>query len=303
MLMPSYDELVSFRKETDPIEKKVKLKVASNTSGGHASLFKGRGLDFSEFREYSPGDDIRSIDWRVTARKGRPHTKIFVEERERSVFIIVDMNRYMQFGTRGTFKSVQAARAAAFLAWTAHHLKDKTGAILFGQIPEGIQFLPARSSRKSIWQLLKILCEPSLPQSVEIKIEDALEEARRRIPTGSSVFIISDFYAVSADFKKSAGILSRKCEVSFVKVNDPADRVLPSADQIRFSDEAGQWLEVNTSDLKSNELYHQLWNKSDAILKELAHRNRIKILRISTSGNISEELFRESTLPLRRAAR
>jgi uncharacterized protein (DUF58 family) len=293
-LNPDYQELVALREEANLREWDSKSKVASVKLGERSSMFKGRGLDFSEFREYSPGDDIRSIDWRVTARKGRPHTKLFTEERERSVYVIVDMNRYMQFGTRGTFKSVQAARAAALFAWTANHLKDKTGAILFGAIPEGVSVLPARSSRESIWQMLKILCAETegaleLP---EIGLEFALERARRQIPRGSCVVIISDFFQLSEEFETSLGILSRRCEVVLVKVNDPVDQKIPEVNRLEFSNDAGARTEIDTNDSGGSELYQKMWAERDARLQEMAYRFRAKILRVSTSGDVAEELFR-----------
>jgi uncharacterized protein (DUF58 family) len=291
MLMPNYDELAALKKETNPQEWNSKRKVGSTHLGGHSSLFKGRGLDFSEFREYAPGDDIRSIDWRVTARKGRPHTKVFTEERERSVYIILDLNRYMQFGTRKTFKSIQAARSAALIAWSAHHLKDRTGAVLFGSIPEGIQFLPAKGSRKSIWKMLKIICTES-PNHSEVKIEDALERARKRVNTGSSVFVISDFFILPPGFKKSLGALSRKCEVTLVQINDPADMDIPASDRIQFLDENGQSIEIDTSDAHGAERYRQLWAKSDHMLTETARQLRTKLFKVSTESDVTQELSR-----------
>jgi uncharacterized protein (DUF58 family) len=299
MLMPDYDELTALKKETRGQEWNSKRKVGSTHLGGHTSLFKGRGLDFSEFREYSPGDDIRAIDWRVTARKGRPHTKIFTEERERSVYIILDLNRYMQFGTRNTFKSVQSARAAALIAWTSHQLKDKTGAILFGSIPGRIQFLPAKGSRKSIWRMLKLICTES-PNHSDVKIEEALERARKRIHTGSSVFVISDFFLLSPEFKNSLGALSRKCEVTLVQVNDPADLNIPNSDRIQFLDEDGQSVEIDTSDELGAKRYRELWANSDRTLIETARQLRAKLFKISTESNVTQELSRSLNSALSR---
>ena len=109
-------------------------------SGDYASPFRGQGLAFHEVREYRFGDDIRSIDWRVTARTDKPHVKVFTEERERTVILCIDANAAMRFGTRGTFKSVQAARAAALLGWQANGSNDRVGCIVFGDVPGGMQF-------------------------------------------------------------------------------------------------------------------------------------------------------------------
>ena len=292
MLLPDYNELVALGRHADPEGWGSRRKVMSEIQGAHVSLFQGRGLDFSEFREYSPGDDVRSIDWRVTARKGRPYTKIFTEERERAVYIIVDLNSYMQFGTRNTFKSVQAARAAALLAWTSHHLNDKTGVLLFGQCSEGIKFLPARRSRKSIWEMLRSLCQPEDIHR-RVSLSEALEIADRYLPIGASIFVISDFVDLGSHFEKNMGLLSRRREVSLVKVNDPADMHMPDAGRIQLSDHQGHKMEVNTSDRRGLELYQQLWQQSEMLLEDVAKKFRLKTLRIKTDGNVAEDLSRE----------
>ena len=297
MLMPDYEELVGLKNQTNP--QGLGAKAKSHVFGDHASLFKGRGLDFSEFREYALGDDIRSIDWRVTARMGRPHTKVFMEERERSVFVIVDVNSYMEFGTRQTFKSIQAARAAALLTWSAHTLHDKTGAILFGHIPERIKVLPAKRSRKSIWEMLKTLCTESQCAN-EVNIEDALAIAGKCIPTGSSIFIISDFFNLNSEFEKQLGLLSRRCDVTLVKVNYPADKNIPQVDEIHFSNGNDNQILVNTNDLKGAALYRQLWQESETLLTEMAHRYRSKIIRLTTDREVSTDLFRGLNPSLRR---
>jgi uncharacterized protein (DUF58 family) len=299
MLKPDYEELLDLRRQTNFNDLNSKSKVVSSSIGGHSSLFKGRGLDFSEFREYVPGDDIRTIDWRVTARRGKAHTKIFIEERERSVYIIVDINSYMEFGTRRTFKSVQAARIAALIAWTANSLKDKTGAILFGQHQDGVQFLTARSSRKSIWEMLKILCSKTTINK-EVKIEEALQVARKRIPSGSSIFIISDFFNLSEEFEKSLGVLSLKCDVTLIKVNDPADKKLPASERIKFSNDFGVSSEVDTCDSLGSDRYQKMWAESDLTLSELVQKFRIKLKKISTTSDVCDELFSNHLISARR---
>ncbi len=290
MLLPTHDELLKLRTQTNSRGLEPKAKVKSPSYGGHSSLFKGRGLDFSEFREYVLGDDIRSIDWRITARTGKAHTKIFTEERERSVYVIVDTNSYMQFGTRKTFKSVQAARAAALIAWSAHDLGDKTGAILFGSLPEGIKFLTARRSRRSIWEMLKALCaKPSARE--EVKVEYALEQARKHIKHGSAIFIISDFFKVSEEFEKNLGLLSRGRDITLVKVTDPADKDLPLADTIHFSNSKDSSLTVNTNNVEGAAKYRQKWVQGDKILQEIVRKFRARLIRVTTNGNLVDEIF------------
>jgi uncharacterized protein (DUF58 family) len=294
MLMPNYDELVALKNQANPLRLGSKTKVHSAVMGGHSTLFKGRGLDFAECREYSPGDDIRAIDWRVTARMGRAHTKIFTEERERTVFIIVDINNYMEFGTRKTFKSIQAARAAAMIAWRGHELHDRIGAVLFGHIPEKIQVIRPSRSRKSIWAMLKTLCTPGERQE-DVKIEDALITADRCIPTGSLVFVMSDFFKRTPDFENTLGMLSKRCEVTLVQVSDPSDKDIPEANDILFSNRLDNRVTVNTSDLKGRELYRKSSMEKSAALIEISRRLRAKLVEISTDREVSQDLARRDT--------
>lgn len=157
MLYPDLNDLVRFGDLKVHLMHPSCRSVKSKMSGGHRSSFRGQGLEFDSVREYVPGDDIRNIDWRVTARTGSPHLKIFKEERERSVVICVDMNATMRFGTRNTFKSVQAARIAALLGWSAIASQDRVSACFFGDIPEAIQFFGPKRTGKSFCSLLKVL--------------------------------------------------------------------------------------------------------------------------------------------------
>ena len=301
MLLPDYEELVNLKTQSKAVRMDSRQKVVSPAFGGHTSLFKGRGLDFSEYREYAAGDDVRSIDWRVTARTGRAHTKVFTEERERDVFLIVDMNRYMEFGTRNTFKSVQAARAAAIIAWRAHELHDKTGAILFGSIPESIKFLNPTRSRKSIWEMFRTITQ-ARDHTPQVKIESALELAERRVPSGSTVFIISDFFEVSFEMETRLGSLSRRCEVTLVKVSDPADYSLPKVDEVHFSNEVGSEALIDTNDENANTIYQKIWKKNDTALGSIADRFRSKLIHISTDRDVVVDLLRNHPFREERSA-
>jgi uncharacterized protein (DUF58 family) len=291
MLMPIYEELLDLKNKTRGPFVKSNQKARSSLNGQHASLFKGRGLDFSEYREYQPGDDIRSIDWRVTARTGRAHTKIFTEERERSVFVIIDVNRYMQFGTKKTFKSIQAARAAALIAWRAHELNDKMGAILFGNFSEKVKFLAPKRSRKPIWEMLRLLCTENHGEQ-EVNIEEALTIADQRIPRGSSVFLISDFFEVSKEFENRLGLLSQKCDVTLIKVNDPVDMEIPNVNAVSFWDETGKKMDVNTEELNGRLEYQKIWKKNDAALVDTVCTTRVKLIRLSTDREVLDDLLR-----------
>ncbi|MES9868803.1 MAG: DUF58 domain-containing protein, partial [Sedimenticola sp.] len=160
-LTPRLDDLLELRHQAHSLGIASHHLVNTSFSGLYASVFRGTGLDFEEVRAYREGDDIRNMDWKVTARTNNPHLKIFREERERSVVLCVDQGPHMSFGTRGTFKSVQAARAAALLGWAANGLNDRVGGLLFGDTSEGLKHFRPTKDRRALWRLLKTLSEPS----------------------------------------------------------------------------------------------------------------------------------------------
>ncbi|MCX6990048.1 MAG: DUF58 domain-containing protein [Chlamydiae bacterium] len=150
MLYPELDDLIALKKQNSSFSRVSRRSVMSMASGNHQSPFRGQGLEFDSVREYVPGsDDIRTIDWKVTARMGSPHVKLFRQDRERHTIICVDRNTSMQFGTKNTFKSVQAARIASLLGWHALGEQDRVSSLLFGDVPGGVQFFPPKRTRSS----------------------------------------------------------------------------------------------------------------------------------------------------------
>lgn len=215
MLYPEFDELVSYKDLKLDLSQGSLRASHSLTLGGQHSPFRGQGLEFDSVRQYVPGDDIRNIDWRVTARTGSPHLKIFQEERQRHILLCIDMNTGMRFGTRRTFKSVQAARIAALLGWQgmAHH--DKISACLFGDIPGGIEFFTPKNGRMSFSQLLKRLCEPSA-ESSHVHLVEAVRRVSHAAQTGSLVYFISDFMDLeSRELERLLSRLRQRCDVVF----------------------------------------------------------------------------------------
>ena len=214
------------------------LRVNSLQTGAYVSRFRGRGMEFDESRPYQPGDDPRSIDWRVTARSTTAYTKLFREERERPVLVAVDLRSNMHFATRGCFKSVNASRAAALLAWAAHHRGDRLGGLIFGDTSH--RELKPRLGRRSALRFLHELAEHQDWQQRDPGVDssDALTQAmsalRRVARPGSLVVVISDF----ADFTRQAqsylSSVARHSEVLAVFMNDPIERELPPPGRYRL---------------------------------------------------------------------
>jgi uncharacterized protein (DUF58 family) len=194
-------------------------KASSAISGLHDSRFRGRGMDYQESRVYQAGDDIRNMDWLVTARTGTAHTKLFQEERERPIHIIMDNNLSMKFGTRKQFKSVAAAKAASLLAWAAVKNGDRVGVMSYGK--NGIHHEKPVGGKRGMMRLIAHLVQADLEQEkTTTQLEDALKRLRTIIRPGSLVIIISDFYQLGEDVKRHLIQLNKHNDVLALFVTD-----------------------------------------------------------------------------------
>ncbi|MFG1478421.1 DUF58 domain-containing protein [Xanthobacter sp. V4C-4] len=231
-------------------------KVRTHQFGGHRSSFRGRGMEFDEVRAYQHGDDIRTIDWRVTARTGKAHTKLFQEERERPVLLLVDARRAMRFGTRDCFKSVLAARAAAVLTWVAIAGGDRVGGVVLTPL-QLAAFRPERSRRR-ILHFVKAVAAATADgfgdEAEAVAAEPALAEAIARLRAaarpGTLVFLASDFADFDAAAARELNRLAQASQVTAVFVHDPLEARLPPPGSYRVSDGAAvARLETGRSDL------------------------------------------------------
>ena len=291
MLYPDFKELVSLGHKASRLQLTSGQRSWAATSGNYASPFRGQGLAFHEVRDYRFGDDIRSIDWRVTARTNKPHIKVFTEERERTVILCIDANAAMRFGTRGTFKSVQAARAAALLGWQANGSNDRVGCVVFG-VADGIAFFRPTRSRHALWQTLKLLSEPAQAvHAVPVTPESALQYLEPLAPRGALVLMIADFQNVTNTLEKRLGDIRRKCDVVLITVNDPADREIPAMETVIFSDDAGNKLALDTENAIGRMAYARQWQENRTQLEEIAVRKGIGIVDLHTDKDVYDELL------------
>ena len=191
---PRLDDLIELQHQAHTLGLASHHLVNSAFHGVYASVFRGQGLNFEEVREYHEGDDIRNMDWKVTARTNEPHLKVYREERERSVVLCVDKGPHMHFGTRNTFKFIQAARAAALLGWAANSLNDRVGGVVFGDSETGPQYYKPTKDRRALWQVLKELSEPAHDAQLGVDcLDQILQRADRGAGTGALIFVIADF--------------------------------------------------------------------------------------------------------------
>ncbi|MCK5718074.1 MAG: DUF58 domain-containing protein [Thiomargarita sp.] len=259
-------------------------RIRAQQSGSFLSSFRGRGMEFDEVRPYQEGDDMRSIDWRVTARTGKVHTKLFHEERERPVFLWVDYRAPMFFATRGVFKSVLAAQAAALLAWHALHHNDRVGGLIFSE--ETHHELKPQRGKHSVLQFIKQLAQMSHQSSQDNKnaAEYALGRLRHLARPGSLLFLISDFRYWNAKTESHLVHIARHSDVVMLCLHDPLESQLPPAGRYRLSNGIRDTM-LNTIDSKKVTQYHQRFKKHQAYLQNLAQQHRILLLSASTTDN------------------
>lgn len=225
-------DLIALRFPARQLRLSRKKRALSVLAGPNKSNFRGRGIDFEEVRNYQAGDDIRSIDWRVTARTGSAHTKLFREERERPVLVAVDQRNSMFFGSTHCFKSVLAAHLASLLAWSALDAGDRVGGLVFND--SGHREIRPRRSRKTVLALISQIDEynRALPSESEAAIEfsEVLANLRRIARPGSSVFIVSDFRGASDEHAREQLFqLAQHIEITAIACSDPLEAQLPRA--------------------------------------------------------------------------
>jgi uncharacterized protein (DUF58 family) len=252
-------------------------------SGQFLSPHKGRGMVFEETRPYQAGDDVRHIDWRVTARTHQPHSKLFREERETPVMIAVDYRLSMQFATRGVFKSVQAARLAGLLAWSAWHEQERVG----GQImtENGYQILKPQAGRAALLHFLHALVSPKWHHAQQpLSLADQLIRLRRYAHPGTRIYMISDFRGFEAESERQICELSQHCELSLIQVFDPLEAHLPDRGDYRFTDGKTFKL-IQSADSLTRQRYAQRFLNHQQHLQQLCRKYRISWQSVDTQQN------------------
>jgi uncharacterized protein (DUF58 family) len=225
------------------LELRTRRLVESSFAGQYQSVFKGRGMNFEEVRPYSPGDEIRAIDWNVTARTGEPYIKKFTEEREMTVMIVLDVSASGDFGSVRESKREMAAEVASILAFSAIHNNDKVGLLLFSDRVE--LFIPPKKGRLHILRLIREMLFFS-PKGRGTDLAGALEYMNKVITRRAVVFVISDFLA--GDFSRPLTVSARRHDMVALTVVDPTEEALPDVGVILLEDpETGEQIEVDTS--------------------------------------------------------
>lgn len=259
--------------------------ISTLLRGPQHSLLRGRGLEFDETRAYQTGDDYRHLDWRVTARTGRLHTKQFREERERSLYLLLDASPSMHFGTRNAFKWVSAARAAAIAAWLAVDNGDRVGGMVFGAGPNLLASHPATGEIGAlqlfrIWQGVQEVAtrERAHPPS---GLADALARLRRQARPGSLILIFSDFYTLDPACEAHLTYLGRHTDMAALLIYDPIEQSLPTGGGYPCSD-GERLMVVNTSDAGLRSRYRHYFEERKETVAALCRTHAIRFLTLGT---------------------
>jgi len=263
------------------------LRVNSLQTGAYVSHFRGRGMEFDESRPYQPGDDPRSIDWRVTARSTTAYTKLFREERERPVLVVVDLRSNMHFATRGCFKSVNASRAAALISWAAHHRGDRLGGLIFGDTTH--RELKPRLGRRAALRFVHQLAEhPDWTNRGVAKNSDpfaqAMSSLRRVARPGSLVVVISDFIDFNRAAQSYLSSVAHHNEVLAVFMNDPLERKLPPPGRYRIVSPDDE-LAIDTYAAAARRDYEHEFAERSHALETFCHRYGVHLMPMSTDDD------------------
>jgi|TARA_B110000971_G_scaffold43776_1_gene43441 uncharacterized protein (DUF58 family) len=273
--------------------------VKAQMSGGYVSSFRGRGMEFHESRPYQPGDDIRAIDWRVTARSGVTHTKVYHEERERPVLLWVDLSPTMFFGTRQCFKSVVAAKLAALLAWSSVQHGDRLGGLIFSDQHHD-EFRPKQGNAAVLHFIKKLASHPAWDQQYKSTVASdsnpdagiqALNRLRQVAKPGSLIVLMSDFRFLTDSCRTHLSHLARHNDVVMLFTHDPLEQALPSSGRYQLTDGESR-LTVDSANMTSREQYQQRFVAHHQKLEQLCKQLHSLLIDVSTASNLIDVLKR-----------
>ena len=275
-------------KKVRKIEIKTRGLSSNIFAGQYHSAFKGRGMAFSEVREYQYGDDVRDIDWNVTARFNKPYVKVFEEEREMTVMLLVDMSSSLDFGTSGMYKKDMVAEIAATLAFAAIQNNDKIGAIFFTDRIE--KFIPPQKGRKHILYIIREVLGFE-PESKQTDLTVPLQYLTNAIKKRCTTFVLSDFIE-ERDFKNALTIANRKHDVVAIQVYDKRVEELPDVGLMKITDpESGDEVYVNTSSRKVRTLHRKWWIESQVRLRDTFSKSGVDSISVRTDQDYVKALI------------
>jgi uncharacterized protein (DUF58 family) len=289
-------ELVRLKFRTRGISFLPRQPVHSILAGRHASRLRGRGLNFEELRRYLPGDDIRNMDWRVTARTRKPHVRVYTEERDRPVLLVVDQRQSMFFGSRRAMKSVVASEATALAAWRVLQAGDRVGALVFDD--QTVAEIPPQRSEQQVLRILETVVRKNHALRADVRhqpnpamLNRVLERTTRVALHDHLICLIGDATGADAESVRHITRISAHNDALVVFIYDPVEGALPDAGRLVMAEGELQ-LEVDTSDRGLRERYQTEFERRLARIRELSRRREIPVLPISTAEPVPEQVRR-----------
>lgn len=268
----------------------IKARGLSNNifAGQYHSAFKGRGMAFSEVREYQYGDDIRDIDWNVSARFHKPYVKVYEEERELTVMLLIDVSGSLDIGTQNATKREVVTEIAATLAFSAIQNNDKIGVIFFSDKIE--KYIPPKKGRKHILFIIREMLDFH-PESRKTDVKTAVEFLTSVLKRRCTAFLMSDFY-VKNDFENALTVCNRKHDVVAVQVYDPSAEWLPNVGLMKVVDaETGHEMYIDTSDKRLRNAHHTYWLNRQKALNEVFNKSNVDKVSIATNHDYVKALM------------
>jgi uncharacterized protein (DUF58 family) len=281
-------EAIELLKKVRRIEIKTRGLTRHIFAGEYHSAFKGRGIAFSEVREYQYGDDIRSIDWNVTARLNHPYVKVYEEERELTVMLLIDVSGSGNFGTTVSFKRDIMTEVAAVLSFSAIYNNDKIGVIFFTDIIE--KFIPPQKGRKHILRIIRELLD-FRPESSKTNLSEPLRFLTNAIKKRCTAFIISDFMA--PEFEEALRIAASKHDLVALKVSDPLEKIMPDVGLLKVADSesgAEKWIDTSSKYLRRN--YEDWWKEHIESVKNRFKRCGVDFTELNTGDDYVKPLIK-----------
>ena len=295
--MPFSNDLIN---QIRRIEIRTRHKVEDLFAGSYLSVFKGRGIEFDEVRPYQTGDDVRSVDWNVTARMGELYVKRFIEERELTVLLMVDVSGSQDFGSVGRFKREAVAEMAALLAFAASRNNDKVGLLLFTDRVE--KYFPPRKGRRHILRLVRELLTFQ-PAGRGTDLKAALDYANHMLKRRGIVFLLSDFQADPQTYRKALNVAGRRHDLVAIDLRDPLEKnIAPVGLMVLEDAETGELMEVDTADPAWRKAFSARQEQMDAEIRQVLNGAKVDRIDLATPDDFVNALTRFFQNRMRRLA-
>ncbi|NKB76535.1 MAG: DUF58 domain-containing protein [Gammaproteobacteria bacterium] len=292
-------ELIGLRNQAKLVDLRSVNRARSVLAGSHVSKFRGRGMDFDESRRYQAGDDVRRIDWRVTARTGEPHTKIYTEERERPVYLVVDYSPSMFFGSKVCLKSVTSAKAASLLAWATTQSGDRVGSVI--STLGGITNTKPRSGNRGTLAFINHLASASkglpstvIPQKDTNCLAAGLGHINQIVHPGSLVIVLSDFFSFDQNLTESFTQLKKSCDLMLIKVSDPLEKMAPKPGRYVVTDGNKNRI-IDTIQPHARAAFTAPYENNEFRINELCKTLNLQLINLTSGNYIVKQLTTQFT--------